>query len=173
MPQVQVIGFGNPLREDDGLGWQAVGNLAEKPWSSEVRLETRHQLTPELAETLSKADLVIFIDARADAAPGRLSCEPMYPARGREGGFSHQLDIPSLLACAEDLFGRAPRAFLLSVGASSFGFGETLSKPVQAALPALLEEVERLLATAGHIPSPKSEIDGGPRGALFRNRNHQ
>jgi hydrogenase maturation protease len=145
MPRVLVIGFGNPLRADDALGWQAIRELAGRPADPDVRLMTCHQLTPELAADLSGVDLVIFIDARADSQPGLLSCEPMFPVKKQESSFSHQLDIPSLLACAQILFGHAPRAFLLSVGAFSFDYRETLSAPVQAALPSLLERVESLI----------------------------
>jgi hydrogenase maturation protease len=153
MARVQVIGFGNPLRGDDALGWQAVGELAGRQTCPDIDLMTCHQLTPELADPLSQAELAIFIDARADLEPGRFSCEPMFPAKGQESSFSHRLDIPALLACTESLYGRSPRAFLLSIGACAFGFGETLSAPVRAALPSLLGQVDRLVVNQTRLPS--------------------
>ena len=57
-----VVGVGNPLREDDGVGW----HLAEALAQTGVPTHTCHQLLPELAAELSQVDLVLFVDARAE-----------------------------------------------------------------------------------------------------------
>ena len=56
---VLVIGYGNELRCDDGIGQRVVKELH----LSKVKSLAVHQLTPELAETLANADLAIFVDA--------------------------------------------------------------------------------------------------------------
>src|SRR5580704_15594719 len=52
-PRTLVIGYGNPLRSDDALGWHASRLLAQALAGQEVDVITCHQLTPELAEPLS------------------------------------------------------------------------------------------------------------------------
>ena len=45
-----VIALGNPLREDDGVGW-AVASVLQR--SKDVRVLVVHQLAPEMAEEVS------------------------------------------------------------------------------------------------------------------------
>jgi hydrogenase maturation protease len=138
-----VVGFGNPLRGDDGLGQIAAAMLAAAPPDgAEVR--ACHQLTPELAERLAGVDLAVFIDAAAGAVAGSIAVEPVEPAAARIG-LDHHVDAGMLLTLAERLYGRAPAAFLVRVGAASFTLGAELSEPVRAALPAVLATVARLV----------------------------
>ena len=52
---VLVIGYGNPLRGDDGIGWSAANALAEGMQDDRVRIVACIQLTPELAESIAQA----------------------------------------------------------------------------------------------------------------------
>src|SRR5208282_6599133 len=65
-----VIGYGNPLRSDDGFGWHASRLLAEALTGRDVEVITCHQLTPELAHPLSQCRRAVFIDADAQGEPG-------------------------------------------------------------------------------------------------------
>src|SRR5262245_29107852 len=73
--RVLIIGYGNPLRADDGVGWQAARHLAELLRDEPIEILALHQLTPELAEPISRADLIIFIDASNEGQPGSWKCE--------------------------------------------------------------------------------------------------
>ena len=68
---VLVVGYGNPLCGDDGVGWHAAGLLASDPRLDGVRVVTHHQLAPELATDVSRASLVVLVDASTDGDPGR------------------------------------------------------------------------------------------------------
>lgn len=139
-----VIGFGNPLRSDDGLGWRAAERLAETLTGAEV--VTTHQLVPELAETLSQCTRAVFIDAAdpaaSDAAPGTVLVQALAPRAPEPSAFSHHLDPAGLLAMAQALYGYAPKAQLITVVGASFDFGEQLSPSVQAALEAVVRLVK-------------------------------
>jgi hydrogenase maturation protease len=78
MPGTLIIGYGNPLRGDDGLGWQVAGELA-KCVDALISAVAVQQLTPELAEPVSDADLVIFVDASCHGEPGSWRCESIRP----------------------------------------------------------------------------------------------
>jgi hydrogenase maturation protease len=144
-PSVLVIGYGNPLRGDDGLGWYAAEQLADSLTVEGVTILAHHQLTPELAEAISRVDLALFIDARCDGRPGELRCEAVAPNQPSSGSFTHQFDPPALLTCAQALYGACPAAFLLSVTGVSFGYEEALSEPVLGAVPRLLERIHELI----------------------------
>lgn len=82
MARVLIVGYGNPLRSDDGLGWRAAEELSRCLSLPEVEVLMRQQLTPELADNLTRADVVFFIDAARGGQPGELRCDPVTPQPG-------------------------------------------------------------------------------------------
>ena len=165
---VLVIGYGNTLRSDDGVGWHVAALLADDPRLAAdspltedpqpgddlplvgVEVLAVHQLTPELAIDMSRASLVILIDASADDPPGaitvRLVADDGDVARGAAGPSSHHVGPGELLAVARVLYGHAPDALTVSVGVADMGAGESLSPDVAAALPAVADVVVDLVA---------------------------
>ncbi len=157
-----VIGYGNPMRGDDGIGWRAIEALGGQVDPAAVRLETCHQLTPEWSDPISRARRVIFIDAACDAAPGDVRCRTLSPvAEGHPQ--THRCDPAWLLACAVELFGRCPPAHLLTVGGEDFSLREDLSATVASALPRIVARVQALLeadeAEAPPVKPVVPEID--------------
>src|ERR1035438_8523471 len=62
MSRVLILAYGNPLRGDDAFGWRVAERLLELPPDPSVEILRLHQLTPELMDPLSRADLALFID---------------------------------------------------------------------------------------------------------------
>ena len=142
--RVLVIGYGNPLRGDDGVGWAAAQKLADRVDPDRVGTMGVHQLTPELAETISRVDRVIFIDAAVNKPAGYLSCRAVEPADS-DRVMTHQLDPEGLLALSRRLFGRCPKAHLLTVGGADFSHREDLSPAVERACEKLVAHLEEML----------------------------
>ena len=140
MSRVLIIGYGNPLRGDDGFGWQAAIRLLELISDPEVEVMAVQQLTPELMEPVSRAGRVVFIDAAAAGEPGVLHQRPV-SADPETRRFTHHSTPGGLLAGAATLFGRAPEATLYSVPGQYFGFGERLTPPVERALAEVVARV--------------------------------
>ena len=44
---VLVVGYGNALRTDDGVGWHAAERLADDPRLADATVIAVHQLTPD------------------------------------------------------------------------------------------------------------------------------
>ena len=145
-----VIGIGNPLRGDDGVGWRLVEELTEElerqPATIATECRTLHQLTPELAPELAACDRVLFIDAwlAPEATHGEDERTPRdgLPRLRRlaidtaaEAAFSHQLDPGQLLGMAHVLFGGCPRSDALLVPAFAFGHGTAFSDRLRHQLP--------------------------------------
>ena len=134
---VLVIAWGNPLREDDAVAWHVLEALRRlQPRQSLPALHLRHaqQLTPEMAECVSRAVGVVFVDARRDGTPGEVRCDAIAPSAGPDP-LGHSLRPEALLLYAEQLYGRAPRAVVLSIAGERFGMGEALSPVVRRAIP--------------------------------------
>ena len=136
-----VIGYGNPLRGDDGLGWEVAGRLAASIADESVDIMAVHQLTPELAEPVGRAEMVIFVDASYEGKPGTWSCDRVKPAPATASALGHHFSIAGLLAYARALFNANPRAFVISVAAQSFECEDGLSPTVEAALPEIVRHI--------------------------------
>jgi len=61
-----VVGYGNALRRDDGVALRVAAAVASLGLAG-VHVETAHELLPELAELVARAERVVFVDAAVDA----------------------------------------------------------------------------------------------------------
>ena len=150
MSRILIIGYGNPLRGDDRLGWFAAERLEQLPELVEdrtIEIITCHQLTPELAEAVSQVKLVIFIDAAAQGTPGTVKCESLNTDPTQPDTLGHHFTPARVLAYAHAIFGGTPRAVVVSVAVESFELGEQLSQAVEAALPTVVERVLGIMQT--------------------------
>ncbi len=138
-----VIGYGNTLRRDDGVGprvAEAVATLA-LPGVSTL---TFPLLTPELAEPVSRARVVIFVDAAVDA-PREVQLRKLLPADSARV-MGHAANPATLLALARDVFGHAPEAWWLTVPVKDLGVGEALSAMAQRGLVTAVTAVRKCAA---------------------------
>ena len=149
MTRVLILGYGNPLRSDDGLGWQVAVQLLRTTSVPEVAVLPCPQLTVELAEPISRAECVLFIGGVREGAPGEFRCREMEPVAGA-ASFTHELSPQLLLGIARDLYGAFPEAYLLSISGESFEAGKSLSAAVEARIPELEARVCELVAKALH-----------------------
>ena len=141
-----VIGYGNELRQDDGVGPRLARIVAgwQRPGLEGIAV---HQLSPELAERLNQADHVVFVDAGLSRDDVRLVRLEPGPAPATWG---HACDPQTLLALTEDLYGVRPEAWLMEMPAACLGFGVGLSRRAEQGLQATLQHIRRL---AGIEPS--------------------
>jgi len=136
-PTMLIIGYGNRLRSDDGVGFRAAELLRERNVNPDIEVLAVPQLTPELTEPVSRAQQVIFIDAAAEGPPGEVRQRKLAaPAAG--AAFTHQMTPEALLAAAAALYGASPSGVLYSICGESFAYGEQLTPAVERALAELV-----------------------------------
>lgn len=157
---VLVIGYGNTLRRDDGVGVRAAELMAADPRFAGVEVRTAYQLTPELSLGLGTASLVVFVDADARGLPGAIDVRelsagagaaadmssPPGPERADQGASSHHVGADEVLALARELTGASPRAVAVGIGVADLELGEGLSAPVESSLPRVVDAVARYIA---------------------------
>ena len=134
-----VIGYGNTLRGDDGVGprvAEAVGDLRLPG----VRTLICPLLTPELADQISHAGKVIFVDAAVDA-PDEVQWRKLEPNETSQL-MAHAADPRTMLALARDVFGRVPEAWWLTIPAVDLGFREEFSPAVQRGFAEAVEKIQ-------------------------------
>jgi hydrogenase maturation protease len=136
-----IVGYGNPLRSDDGIGWHAARLLATDPRLAGARVLACHQLAPELAEDVSQASLVVLLDAAAEGDPGSVTVRQIEPRPATPATWSHHLDPETLAGLADALYGAVPPIVLVSVAAATFAEDDGLSSALQQALPGVVETV--------------------------------
>lgn len=162
-----IVGIGNLLRRDDGVGQE----VAEALWlrrdhlsfMRDARFVMAQQLTPELAQDLSEAGAAVFIDAAFRAGPvGSVVVRTLVPS-GQAATFAaagmgcwQDLGPGTLLSLAESLFGYAPPSLLVTVCGADDNVGAGLSPLVSTAVPIAVIAVERALRG----PFAKSTVAG-------------
>jgi hydrogenase maturation protease len=149
MARILLIAYGNPLRFDDGVAWRAADLLEGRFSVDDVEIIWLHQLGPELAESISQCECVIFIDAASEPEKAgevrvtELTRETREPGGGPR--FCHSLSPAAVLGLAEQLYRAPVKAFCATVAGQNFDHGEGLSPVVGQALPLLLARIQDIV----------------------------
>ena len=140
-----VIGFGNVLRGDDGVG-PAVVEVLEALGIDGLQAEAHHQLTPELAVGLSEAAFVVFVDASVKPSAGAVVVRELgsHSQGGGTGWSGHRVTPEVLLGLAMELWGRRPRAWCVEVPVAELGWGPGLTAQAQCGLRMAVEAIRVL-----------------------------
>lgn len=139
-----LIGYGNTMRQDDGIGWLIADHLAPQYDDTDVTVIQAHQLMPEIASSMADADRVIFVDASIEGVAGEIQVQQLQPAV--ELGDAHALTPSQILRLTEYLYGQCPTTYLVTITGAWFDLGDTLSEAVEAAVPQAVSAIQSLLA---------------------------
>jgi hydrogenase maturation protease len=123
-----LIGVGNPLRGDDGIGhW--ICEQAAKWKLQHLHIRTMQQLHIDLLEELQNFSAVIIADASEQKAPATLE-----EVEGSESGYpsSHHADAATLRALHRNLYQQSTEWHALGVKATKFEMGQAISKETLA-----------------------------------------
>jgi len=164
-----VLGLGNVLCGDDGLGVVAVHLLSRSYDAPDARILDGGTLGLSLLPHLEEARHAILVDAiRADAPPGtlvRLEGEDVGPAVASRLS-PHQVGVADLLDGARWRDRYPDRLVLLGLVPETLDLGLRRSPSVEAALPALVEAVVAEAQSLGHLFSPRTRDEGPSRSAV-------
>lgn len=149
---VVVIGCGNPLRGDDGVGPEVVRRLATRGLPAGVRCVDAGTGGIDAVLAMRGVAEVILVDAcRSESPPGTLhevsgAAVASRPAAGID---IHAVRWDHALALACDLFGaeRPRKVTAWLVEAESFAPGAPLSPAVDRAVDVLVERLRAEFAT--------------------------
>ena len=136
-----VIGYGNTLRGDDGVG-PRVAEAIEKLNLPGVRTLVCQQLSPEYADPVSQAHTVVFVDAAVDTAR-EVQLRKLEPGESSQL-MAHAADPRTMLALARDVFGHAPQAWWLTIPAVKLDFSETLTPEAQRGFAEAVGKIKQL-----------------------------
>jgi hydrogenase maturation protease len=155
-----VLGLGNPLCQDDGLGVVAITRMLERWAGQDVQMLEGGTLGLWLLPLIESYRNVILVDAiRADAEPGTLvRIEGEEVARAAAHRLSvHQVGVGDLMDAAQLRGTLPPRLMLLGIVPESVSLGLGLTPRVEQALPALIARVFLACADFGHPLRPRTD----------------
>lgn len=143
---IAVLGLGNILLTDDGVGVHALNALARGGFCpTMVQLVDGGTMSFSLAETIENVDALIALDATEfDAPPGTLrvfedaALDAFLGSNRRRS--VHEVALFDMLALAA-LVGRLPRRrALIGIQPGSFAWGDAPSAAVAEAIPAVCRQ---------------------------------
>jgi hydrogenase maturation protease len=138
---ILVIGYGNTLRRDDGVGPRVAETIATLNLPGVTTLACP-LLTPELADPVAKAERVVFVDAAIDT-PREVQFRKLEPAESSQI-MAHAADPRTLLALARDVFGRVPEAWWLTIPVDDLAIGDTFSPRAQAGFQEAVNRIKQM-----------------------------
>jgi hydrogenase maturation protease len=158
---VLVLGVGNLLMGDEGVGVHAAWQLQAMPLPPGVSVVDGGTGGFHLLSYFQDYETIILIDAAMDGgAPGTVALlEPRYASDFPRSLSAHDIGLRDLIESAA-LLRPLPRMFLVTVSiGSAQPIGPRLSEPIAGAVPRVVETVLSLLASnKGSVP----RIDNNP-----------
>lgn len=115
-PKILIYGYGNPGRQDDGLGIalsEAIGNWAREKGLNNVATDSNYQLNIEDAARISEFDLVVFADATKEKIKG-YSVTSLKPSPKIDFTM-HSVSPAFILNLCLEIYHKKPSAFLLHI----------------------------------------------------------
>lgn len=145
-----ILGLGNELLGDEGIGVHAVRAIQELPWADGTEVLDVGTAILDFLPWLEKAQRVIIIDAlKAEGNPGSVYRIPLDECSGQPCIASmHGFDIFRVVALTKRQV--PPETIVFGVEPACIDWSLELSTTVAKALPPLLEAV-------------RQELENGPK----------
>lgn len=158
MKRTLIIGYGNPDRQDDGVAWHVLVQLAKElgidpPFTPEDVFPIVPgkpeflfvlQLVPEMGERVSNFEQVCFVDAHTGDIKEEVRTVEIVPEY-QHSAFTHHMTPPTCLEIARTVYGAKVEGFLVSVRGYHFEFDDKLSPETEKLVPVAVEKIMKWL----------------------------
>jgi len=145
--EILIYGYGNPGRQDDGLGIALTQKL--EAWVIENQLpgvdfDSNYQLNIEDAAAIAQKDVVIFADASEEDIED--FCLSQVDGSSKVSFTTHAASPGYIIQLCKELFKKEPLVLLLHIKGYEWAFQEGLSERARENLNRALEYMQTLLA---------------------------
>lgn len=147
--RVLVYGYGNPGREDDGLGNEMASMI--QTWIEEHELscmqtDSNYQLNIDDAEKISEWDIVVFVDASKEEDLCEFKFRKVEPSNAKVEFTMHAVSPSYVLHLCEKLFQKSPETYILGIKGYDWEFKEGISDNAKLNLEQSFQYLTRKLA---------------------------
>jgi len=152
---ILIYGYGNPGRQDDGLGNAFVNRIRE--WVAveglhDFTFDSNYQLNIEDAEAIADKDLVIFADASKEDIED--FCLSRVDGTNDVSFTTHAASPGYIVKLCEELFNKKPLVLLLHIKGYEWEFTEGISSKAKANLEAALHYMKKKLIRPDNFLKP-------------------
>lgn len=145
-PDILIYAYGNPGRQDDGLGNALIEKL--NAWVNQegiegISFDSNYQLNIEDAAEISNRDLVIFVDASAEDI-NHWILTPV-DSESNVSFTTHSATPGYIVGLCKQIYGRMPATYLLHIKGYEWKFKEELSPRARRNLDIAFEEIVGIL----------------------------
>jgi hydrogenase maturation protease len=140
---ILVIGYGNPGRQDDGLGPAAIEAIDAMNLPG-IETSSNYQLMIEDASDIAVCAGVVFIDA-SKTGDEPYTVAPVVPAINVSCFASHVVPPELVMGLCREIYGRSPPAHLVGIRGYEFAFSEGLTGGARANLAFAVARLRVLL----------------------------
>jgi len=140
--KILIYGYGNPDRQDDGLGIAFVNKMqgwVEENKFTNIFLESNYQLNIEDSLQLSEMDFAIFVDASKSGPAYNL--KKLNPKRYHLT-LTHFVSPEVLIYLCKKLYNKTPKVHLLTIRGYNWDIGEEISSKAEANLKKALFQLK-------------------------------
>ena len=158
--KILIYGYGNPGRQDDGLGNLFVDLLEEWVKRQELKgfeFDSNYQLNIEDAAAVADKDLVIFADASTEdiedfiLTPVDASTKVAFTTHAASPGY--------IMGLSKKLYNKFPPTYLLHIKGYEWDFREGISKQAMQNLERSLEMMKEKLLDPSKLINSFEEFD--------------
>jgi len=151
MPKkLAVIGIGNTLRRDDGIGVIILETLFDNYKREAIDYLNFGIFSSDLIYRLQNYDLALIIDGiAADLLPGELKIfglEDSTFTKNNSAVSTHELNLKDIFRLTRDL-GIKTKIFVAGIQVQDVSFGESLSQPLKEKLLELTNQIDQFIGT--------------------------
>jgi len=130
MIKTLIYGYGNPGRQDDGLGARFT-ELCEA-WTineklNHITVDCNYQLNIEDAAIVAEYDTVIFVDASVVEEVEQFRLDPIQADNATIEFTMHAVSVGYVVDLCQKIYGKTPHAYVLHIKAYEFDFKEELT----------------------------------------------
>jgi hydrogenase maturation protease len=142
MEKILVYGYGNPGRQDDGIGARFIELMEswiEQNGYSHINTDCNYQLNIEDSALIADYDKVYFVDASVVTEIESYKLEQVEPNDATIEFTMHAVSVAYVVDLCRKVYGKLPQAFVLHVKAYEFDFKEELTEKASENMNMALE----------------------------------
>lgn len=147
MSKVLIYGYGNPGRQDDGLGVSLAEQMerwGEKNALKSMDFESNYQLNIEDSLLISEYDLVVFADASVEEIPA-FSVSEVIPEK-KNSYTMHNSSPGYVLYLCQSMYRKYPAVFLMHLRGYGFDFMQEMTSGANNNLRAAVDFLQQVFS---------------------------